>query len=76
MDLAQDRGKRKKAIHAIILVIWCIWRRRNESMFRSASPDPIKVLDEVKSMAYLWLKNRLKEASITWDQWSRFSFFG
>ncbi|MFS7976006.1 hypothetical protein Hanom_Chr10g00887441 [Helianthus anomalus] len=54
--------KRKKALYAVILVgFWCIWKTRNEAVFGQGSPSITKVLDEVKSLAYLWVKNRSKE---------------
>ncbi|XP_035837150.1 uncharacterized protein LOC118485040 [Helianthus annuus] len=69
--------KRKKAIHAIVLVtFWGIWRMRNEVTFRQGSPNTVKVLEEIKAMAYLWVKNRSKEAQLSWDDWCRFKCFG
>ncbi|XP_022027924.1 uncharacterized protein LOC110929112 isoform X1 [Helianthus annuus] len=63
--------KKRKAIHAIVLVvIWCIWRMRNEIVFNHLQPEFIKVLEEAKSLSYLWIKNRSKVASITWEDWN------
>ncbi|XP_022018936.1 uncharacterized protein LOC110918968 [Helianthus annuus] len=68
--------KRKKTLYAIILVaIWSIWKMRNEVTFGQAIPNTTKVLDEVKSMAFLWVKNRSKEVTLSWENWSRFSIF-
>ncbi|KAJ0510483.1 putative reverse transcriptase zinc-binding domain-containing protein [Helianthus annuus] len=66
--------KRRKAIHAIILVaFWSIWKMRNDVVFRQAVPNSTRTLDEIKSMAFLWVKNRSKAASLTWEDWSRFN---
>ncbi|MFS8018578.1 putative reverse transcriptase zinc-binding domain-containing protein [Helianthus anomalus] len=49
----QGSRKRKKALHAIVLiVIWCIWKTRNEAMFNNAQPHIVKVLEEVKSLGF------------------------
>ncbi|XP_035839068.1 uncharacterized protein LOC118486612 [Helianthus annuus] len=55
---------------------WGIWRMRNEVIFRQGSPNTVKVLEEIKAMAYLWVKNRSKEAQFSWDDWCRFRCFG
>ncbi|MFS7922183.1 hypothetical protein Hanom_Chr03g00245931 [Helianthus anomalus] len=77
MISAQDQGNGKKALYAIVLVaIWCIWRMRNEVTFGQLSPSTTKVLDEVKSMGFLWVKNRSEEVTLTWENSSRFSMYG
>ncbi|KAJ0558404.1 putative reverse transcriptase zinc-binding domain-containing protein [Helianthus annuus] len=75
-DFSSGPQKRKKTMQAIFhIVIWCIWKTRNEVIFRNSQPNVIKVLEEVKSLGYLWVKNRSRETSITWEGWSRFSVF-
>ncbi|KAF5810041.1 putative RNA-directed DNA polymerase [Helianthus annuus] len=65
--------KKRKALHAVVLVaIWNIWKTRNDVLFRHSNPNVVKVLDEIKAMAYLWIKNRSKGAVSTWEEWSRF----
>ncbi|XP_021984710.1 uncharacterized protein LOC110880495 [Helianthus annuus] len=68
--------KRKKATHALVLIVgWCIWKTRNETMYNNGILNVLKVLEEVKSLGFLWVKNRSKEAFLTWEDWSRFSCF-
>ncbi|XP_021971852.1 uncharacterized protein LOC110867012 [Helianthus annuus] len=75
-DFSPGSRKRKKAIQVIIqIVIWCIWKTRNEVIFNSIQPNVVKVLEEVKSLGYLWVKNRSRETSLSWEVWSRFSAF-
>ncbi|KAJ0757712.1 putative RNA-directed DNA polymerase [Helianthus annuus] len=63
-----------KAIHAVVLVaFWSIWKMRNEVVFKQAVPNVAKSLDEIKSMAFLWVKSRSKVVSLTWENWSRFN---
>ncbi|XP_021975560.1 uncharacterized protein LOC110870691 [Helianthus annuus] len=65
--------KKIKALYAIILVtFWSIWKSRNELVFKQKEPSLAKSLDEVKAMAFLWVKNRSKMASLTWEDWCRF----
>ncbi|XP_021995860.1 uncharacterized protein LOC110893046 [Helianthus annuus] len=76
-EVSSGSRKKKKAIHAVVLVtFWSIWKMRNDAVFRQRIPNAMKMLDEIKSMAYLWVKNRSKEATLTWEEWSRFSFGG
>ncbi|KAJ0490856.1 putative RNA-directed DNA polymerase [Helianthus annuus] len=66
-------GKKKKVLHAVILVaIWSIWKSRNEAVFQQKSPNMTKTLDEIKAMAYLWVKNRSRSMTLTWEDWSKF----
>ncbi|XP_022042128.1 uncharacterized protein LOC110944789 [Helianthus annuus] len=76
-DFCPGSRKKKKALNAIFLVtVWSIWKARNEVLFRSTQPSVSKVLEEVKALAFLWVKNRSKEASMTWENWSSFNIFG
>ncbi|XP_022027114.1 uncharacterized protein LOC110928407 [Helianthus annuus] len=70
----RSSSRESKAIHAVILVtFWSIWKVRNEVVFNQAVPNVVKSLDEIKSMAYLWVKSRSKMASLSWENWSRFN---
>ncbi|KAJ0507913.1 putative RNA-directed DNA polymerase [Helianthus annuus] len=66
--------RRKKMIYAIIqVVIWSIWRLRNEVVFNNGNPSVAKVVEESKSMSYLWIKNRMRSSLWTWNEWRNFS---
>ncbi|XP_022020165.1 uncharacterized protein LOC110920250 [Helianthus annuus] len=74
-EVSSGSSKKRKAVHAVVLVaIWCIWKLRNETIFRQGVLNYAKTLDEIKSMAYLWIKNRSKMGTLTWEDWGRFSF--
>ncbi|XP_021986989.1 uncharacterized protein LOC110883581 [Helianthus annuus] len=74
---ASNGRKKKKALHAVVLVtFWSLWKMRNETVFRQASPCTTKILDEIKALAYLWVKNRSKMAELTWEKWCRFEIIG
>ncbi|XP_035840224.1 uncharacterized protein LOC118487459 [Helianthus annuus] len=67
--------RKKKLINAIFqVVIWSIWRLRNEVIFRQVEPTMSRVIEESKSMSFLWIKNRLKSANWSWGEWRNFSF--
>ncbi|XP_022020337.1 uncharacterized protein LOC110920432 [Helianthus annuus] len=67
-------SRRKKVIHVVILVaFWSIWKIRNDVVYRHAVPNFTRTLDEIKPMAYLWIKNQSKVAALTWEDWSRFN---
>ncbi|XP_022030992.1 uncharacterized protein LOC110931930 [Helianthus annuus] len=74
-EVSSGSWKKKKAIYAIVLVtIWSIWKMRNDVVFRQSVPNAMKMLDGIKSLAYLWVKNHSKELWLTWEDWSRFRF--
>ncbi|XP_022040014.1 uncharacterized protein LOC110942548 [Helianthus annuus] len=76
-EVSSGSSKKRKAVHAIVLVaLWCIWKLRNEIVFRQGVPNYTNTLDDIKSMAYLWIKNRSKMGMLTWEDWGRFSFAG
>ncbi|XP_021997739.1 uncharacterized protein LOC110894818 [Helianthus annuus] len=70
-------SKKKKVLHAVILVtMWSLWKLRNETVFSQSNPNTTKILDEIKAMAFLWVKNRSKMVSLSWEDWYRFEIRG
>lgn len=60
----------KKIVQGIILVtFWLIWKARNEKTFRGIEPKVSFVVGSVKSMSYLWFKNRTKYTDLSWQDW-------
>ncbi|MFS7916181.1 hypothetical protein Hanom_Chr02g00174121 [Helianthus anomalus] len=35
-----------------------------------------RVMEEIKALAYLWIKNRSKASDLTWDRWLKFDLEG
>ncbi|MFS7907616.1 putative reverse transcriptase zinc-binding domain-containing protein [Helianthus anomalus] len=70
--------RRKKVLNAITQVVvwsvWRVWRMRNEVIFNHASPSVVKVVEEIKTMAYLWIKNRMRSSGWSWSDWRSFNF--
>ncbi|KAF5762723.1 hypothetical protein HanXRQr2_Chr15g0672181 [Helianthus annuus] len=66
--------KKKKVFNAIAqVVLWSIWRMRNEVLYGRGSPNISKVIEEAKNMAYHWIKNRSRSLHWTWEEWCTFS---
>ncbi|XP_022041644.1 uncharacterized protein LOC110944242 [Helianthus annuus] len=67
-------NKKKKVLNAIVqVVIWSVWRMRNEVIFGQAVPCISKVVEESKSMSYNWIKNRSRSSHWSWNDWRAFS---
>lgn len=70
VNLNMGSKRKKKALLTIIYgAIWAIWRARNDRLFNSVYANPIKVVDAVKSMTFLWIKHRFGKVSLDWDNW-------
>ncbi|KAJ0900727.1 putative reverse transcriptase zinc-binding domain-containing protein [Helianthus annuus] len=66
--------KKKKVLNAIVqVVIWCVWKVRNEVIFGQVAPSISSVVEESKSMAFLWIKNRSGSSQWSWNEWRSFS---
>ncbi|KAL4572866.1 hypothetical protein LXL04_019654 [Taraxacum kok-saghyz] len=61
--------------HAVTLsALWAIWKARNERSFNNANSSPAKVLDDIKTNSFQWIKNRSKGFVLNWDLWCSFPF--
>ncbi|XP_022019793.1 uncharacterized protein LOC110919854 [Helianthus annuus] len=66
--------KKKKVFGAIShVVIWSLWKMRNEVLFGEANPSVSKVVEESKSMSYHWVKNRSKSSHWSWGEGCSFN---
>ncbi|CAH1412783.1 unnamed protein product [Lactuca virosa] len=69
-------AKRRKIIVVICYgMLWCIWKARNERVFKKNRLPPDKVIEIVKSVTFLWVMNRGKMAELAWKNWSQCPFF-
>ncbi|XP_076907117.1 uncharacterized protein LOC143563469 [Bidens hawaiensis] len=65
-----------KVFHAICLTtLWCIWRARNEAVFEGKLVQLESVFGEIKGLNFLWLQNRAKKSSLSWNDSTRFDFW-
>ncbi|XP_021996002.1 uncharacterized protein LOC110893192 [Helianthus annuus] len=56
----------------MIIACWSLWKARNEARFRNVSVRIEKVISEVKVLGFLWVKNRTKFRSLSWENWCKF----
>ncbi|KAJ0567250.1 hypothetical protein HanIR_Chr06g0282671 [Helianthus annuus] len=53
----------------ILITCWQIWRSRNEAVFSSKEPSIARIVEDVKSLSLLWIKNRANRSDIVWSEW-------
>ncbi|MFS8033629.1 hypothetical protein Hanom_Chr17g01571811 [Helianthus anomalus] len=62
------RSKKKKVLNVVFITVFrSIWKMRNESLFSQKVPSIAKVVEEVKALGFLWIKNRSRTSTMTWD---------
>ncbi|KAJ0751570.1 putative reverse transcriptase zinc-binding domain-containing protein [Helianthus annuus] len=67
-------GRWKKVIYLVMqAVVWCTWRARNDLVFNRKQPRIGSVIDDIKSLSFLWFKSRARMVSLTWEQWCGFN---
>ncbi|MFS7941688.1 hypothetical protein Hanom_Chr06g00479171 [Helianthus anomalus] len=65
-----------KAFHAIVLIAsWCIWNMRNDVIFKRKEVSLSKVIEDTKTLGFLWVKGRSRDGEITWERWRTFDVF-
>ena len=64
-----------KVTNAVILTtLWTIWKARNARVFNNIETPPAKVLEDIKTSSFLWIKNRGKGIMVNWGSWCIFPF--
>ncbi|KAK1420098.1 hypothetical protein QVD17_21428 [Tagetes erecta] len=53
--------------------LWCIWKTRNDRVFKNINPCPYKTVEEIKILSFLWVKNRAKFGWLEWNMWVSFN---
>ncbi|KAJ0497884.1 putative reverse transcriptase zinc-binding domain-containing protein [Helianthus annuus] len=63
----------KKVFHGIMITAcWCIWKTRNGVIFSGKTAEATRTLEEIKSLSYLWIKNRSPLKDVSWKNWCNF----
>lgn len=62
---------KKKRIFLVIVYgfLWCIWKARNEKVFRSTCANAPKVVDNILALVFDWVKHRGKFNNCNWYVW-------
>ncbi|KAL8255410.1 hypothetical protein R6Q59_033631 [Mikania micrantha] len=56
-----SKTKQIKIMEAMLLVTsWCIWRARNNRVFKGTNPEIHQIIEETKILSFLWITNRGK----------------
>ncbi|XP_076931545.1 uncharacterized protein LOC143596728 [Bidens hawaiensis] len=67
-----NSDKREMFQGVCLTALWVIWKARNEVVFNGRPAILGEVVADIKSLAFLWLKNRPKRRALTWENWRRF----
>ncbi|KAJ0476786.1 putative reverse transcriptase zinc-binding domain-containing protein [Helianthus annuus] len=63
----------KPVVHGIIIsACWCLWLARNKAVFSGVEAKAESIFSEVRSLGFLWYKNRSRNWSISWSDWCKF----
>ncbi|XP_076892881.1 uncharacterized protein LOC143544735 [Bidens hawaiensis] len=69
-------SEKAKVVYAVCLVAtWCLWKRRNLLVHDGGRIDIAGLVEEIKIMCFLWVKNKGRRNNLTWDKWRCFSFY-
>ncbi|MFS7919355.1 putative reverse transcriptase zinc-binding domain-containing protein [Helianthus anomalus] len=64
---------RRKTFQAIVLVsCWSLWNARNKHLFSDIPISLSRIIEEIKAVAFLWIKSRAKMGSLDWHKWKNF----
>ncbi|XP_022003039.1 uncharacterized protein LOC110900460 [Helianthus annuus] len=65
--------KAKDILKGIIMISWwCIWRARNERRFSDKHKSADSIVQDIKSLSYLWYSNRSNCRDVSWENWVSF----
>ncbi|MFS7913004.1 putative reverse transcriptase zinc-binding domain-containing protein [Helianthus anomalus] len=56
----------------VIITCWSIWCARNELVFNDKVPKIEEVFCAIRSIGFLWYKNRTKCIDYSWEDWCKF----
>ncbi|KAJ0614359.1 hypothetical protein HanIR_Chr02g0061581 [Helianthus annuus] len=71
-NLSKDKSKVVQAV--ILTACWVIWRARNDLVF-SAKPLRVeRLMEDIRSWSFLWVKNRSNLKELDWEKWCKQSF--
>ncbi|KAD2806081.1 hypothetical protein E3N88_39458 [Mikania micrantha] len=71
-SLTSTKHKNDMVLLVIQTVVRCIWKGRNEAIFRNQNIIKEKILEEVKVLSYFWVKHRKKNGVLDWVTWMSF----
>ncbi|KAJ0920733.1 putative RNA-directed DNA polymerase [Helianthus annuus] len=68
--------KEEKIMYGLALTTaWCIWKERNEVVFKQKRCSPQDIIREFKSRSFAWFKNRSSCNYIRWTEWCKYPMY-
>ncbi|XP_076961008.1 uncharacterized protein LOC143637516 [Bidens hawaiensis] len=65
--------EKAKVFQAVCLIAtWCLWKRRNALVHSGTLIHVTSLVEEIKIMGFLWIKNRGKKGDLSWEDWCSF----
>ncbi|KAL4592351.1 hypothetical protein LXL04_005342 [Taraxacum kok-saghyz] len=61
---------RRRFIAICYILLWSLWKARNERQFRNMFVSTSRVVENIKYLTYLWIKCRGKGVCCTWEECS------
>ncbi|KAD5961376.1 hypothetical protein E3N88_12849 [Mikania micrantha] len=58
--------------HVIQKAVWCIWKARNDVMFNQRKVLKEKIVEDIKTLSYFWVKHRMQSYGLEWALWLSF----
>ncbi|KAD5961453.1 hypothetical protein E3N88_12926 [Mikania micrantha] len=52
--------------------VWCIWKARNDVMFNQRKVLKEKIVEDIKTLSYFWVKHRMQSYGLEWALWLSF----
>ncbi|XP_076920464.1 uncharacterized protein LOC143581588 [Bidens hawaiensis] len=78
LDFPKKSIKNKEECRAVqsisMVVCWMIWKARNDVIFNNVPFQMSKIVNDIKSASFLWVKHRCKRPSLEWEKWCKFNF--
>ncbi|XP_021975173.1 uncharacterized protein LOC110870293 [Helianthus annuus] len=73
LKLRQGGGAWKKIIYMIAIgTVWRLWNARNTMAFEGKFIPVATITDQIKEDTFLWLSNRSKIKTTSWEKWRSF----
>ncbi|MFS7980958.1 hypothetical protein Hanom_Chr10g00945281 [Helianthus anomalus] len=58
-----------------MIACWCIWKGRNDVVFKQKRCSPQEIVGELKCRGYAWVKSRSSCNYISWSKWCKYPMY-
>ncbi|XP_022023779.1 uncharacterized protein LOC110924045 [Helianthus annuus] len=74
-SLQMGKKAKKLILGLVIISCWCIWKCRNELVFKQSRRSLQDILAEIKSRGFGWVKNRSSCKNISWKERCKYPMY-